>query len=209
MRAITKGNEPACLTQHRATAHSDYGNYGGKPALRQSLITEQRGLCCYCMSRVQPDGQTMKIEHWRSQRTAAFTHLQLIYSNLLGACNGGENGASEHRHCDTLKGDQALLWNPADPAHAIESRIKYKNDGQIFSDDAQFNVELNDVLGLNGPFLKNNRKNALKSMLDWWQLKKPNRGQLQSRINKIDNGAGQIEQFSPVAIWFLKRKLAA
>ena len=67
MRATTKGNEPACLTQHRAAQHSFYHNYEGKDALRAALVAEQRGLCCYCMSRIVADSQKMKIEHWQSQ----------------------------------------------------------------------------------------------------------------------------------------------
>ena len=207
MRAIAKGNEPACLTQHRVSAHCDYGNYQGKTALRAALIAEQRGLCCYCMSRVSADGQKMKIEHWRCQ--ANFPDQQLVYGNLLGACKGGEGGSPEQRHCDTLKGNRDLLWNPATPAHAIESRITYRNNGEIRSNNDQFDNELDTVLNLNIPLLKNSRKSALDVVLSWWQKSSPSPAKVQARITKYDDGNDELAPFAPVAVWFLKRKLAA
>ena len=204
MRAITKGNEPACLTQHRMTQNSTYAGYRGNRALRNSLVAEQRGLCCYCMSQITANGQTMRIEHWKSQ--TGFPAQQLVYANLLGACKGGEGGSVNQFHCDKLKGDQTSMWNPATPAHSIEGRIRYQNNGEIRSDDPQFNGELDTVLGLNITILKNSRKGALEAVLKWWQIKKPNRTQLKAKIEKYDNGVGGLEAFSPVAVWYLKRK---
>ncbi|MCC7074546.1 MAG: TIGR02646 family protein, partial [Deltaproteobacteria bacterium] len=65
MRAITKGQEPRSLVEHRANAHCDYANYADKDGLRAALVRDQRGLCCYCMTRVEATGTGMKIEHWR------------------------------------------------------------------------------------------------------------------------------------------------
>lgn len=207
MRAIAKGNEPACLTEHRAQPHSNFDNYEGKPALRAALVAEQRGLCCYCMTRIVADGQKMKIEHWQCQ--ANYPLLQLKYANLLGTCLGGQGAKPEGQTCDNRKANLDLKWNPATVTHAIESRVKYRNNGEVRSDDQQFNDELDSVLNLNIAYLKNNRKGALEAVQKWWQIKKPNRNQVQARINKIDNGVGELEPFSPVAVWFLKRKLAA
>ena len=61
MRAIAKGNEPACLAEHRATEHSFYQNYQGKDVLRAALVAEQRGLCCYCTSRIYADRQECQV----------------------------------------------------------------------------------------------------------------------------------------------------
>src|SRR4051812_37117651 len=111
MRAIRKGNEPACLTQHRATRDSNYANFRDNQILRIALVAEQRGLCCYCMSRIVADGQKMRIEHWQSQ--TGFPAQQLVYANMLGACKGGEGGSVDQYHCDKRKGDRTLMWNPA------------------------------------------------------------------------------------------------
>ena len=207
MRAIAKGNEPACLTEHRVNNPTDYENYGGKPALRLALMAEQRGLCCYCMSQIAPNRLSMRIEHWQSR--AAFPQRQLVYANLLGACKGGEDGSADQYHCDKLKDDKNLMWNPATPAHAIEARIRFQNNGEIWSDDAVFDGELNTVLGLNISILKNSRKSALEAVLKWWQIRKPSTAKVKTQIARFDNRAGQLEAFSPVAVWFLKRKLAA
>jgi len=110
MRAITKGAEPASLTAHRQTQRCDYDNYADKATLRQALVTDQRGICCYCMGRIRNGSATMKIEHWRCQ--SCYPDEQLNYRNLLGACLGG-NGQPPHlQHCDTRKGviDAILNW---------------------------------------------------------------------------------------------------
>ena len=129
MRAIAKGLEPQSLITHRLTSQGNYDNYTGKEALRHALVDEQRGLCCYCMGRIRPDASAMKIEHWRCQ--SHYGGEQLDYRNLLGACVGGERRPFRSQHCDTRKGDDNLLWNPAEPAHAIEARVQYDPDGTI------------------------------------------------------------------------------
>lgn len=95
MRDITKEIEPRSLTEHRAGEHCDYDNYQGKDELRQALVREQRGLCCYCMGRIRADTASMKIEHWGSQ--ARFPGDQLHYQNLLGACLGGQSQPSNNQ----------------------------------------------------------------------------------------------------------------
>ena len=140
MRAITKGPEPASLIAHRQTAHCDYDNYADKGALRHALVTEQRGLCCYCMRRIHNGPDTMKIEHWQCQ--TRYEVEQLNYRNLLGACLGGDGQPPCRQHCDTRKGNRDLQWNPADPAHHVETRLRYELDGSIRSDDAAFDDQL-------------------------------------------------------------------
>ncbi len=207
MKAITKGDEPACLTERRATEHSFYQNYQGKDALRAALVAEQRGLCCYCTSRISADGRAMKIEHWRGQR--AYPHLQLNYDNLLGACRGGEGEPLLNQHCDTRKGGRDLMVNPASLDQDIVHGIRYQSNGEIRSDHVQLDGEIDDILGLNVAVLKNSRKSVLDVVLAWWQNKKPNHAQVQARIDKFDNGVGELEPFTPVAVWFLNKRLAA
>lgn len=207
MRAITKGAEPACLTQHRAAEHSYYHNYIDKNPLRAALVAEQRGLCCYCTARISADRTAMKIEHWQCQ--ANYPQLQLQYDNLLGACLGGHGAKPEGQTCDNRKANQDLKWNPSTPAHHIEARVKYRSNGEIRSDDPQFDGQLDTVLNLNIAVLKNSRKGALDAVLAWWQVKQPDDAQVQAEIDKYDNGIDELLPFRPVAVWFLKRKLAA
>lgn len=212
MRQIVKGAEPASLTAHRQTPHGDYDNYGPKDDLRYSLIAEQRGLCCYCMGRVHNGPTTMKIEHWRCQ--SRHPNEQLNYRNLLGACLGGHGQPAYLQHCDTRKGDSDLQWNPADMAHHIETRVRYELDGSIRADEAVFDGQLDNVLNLNLPLLKNNRKSVLDAVLKWWKGEKARTGGpvprerfVRARDRHI-TGHGEIAPYCPVAEWWLGQKLA-
>lgn len=212
MRAINKGAEPPTLTAHRKTTHSNYNNYTDKATLRNSLVTEQRGLCCYCMGRIRSDWGAMKIEHWHCQ--SGYGHEQLDYRNLLGACLGGDGQQEEFQHCDTRKGDLDLKWNPADPVHHIQTRIRYELDGSIRSDDSTFDGQLSAVLNLNLTRLKNNRKAVLDAILEWWKGEQArNRGpvpreRFERELRQRSAGTGPLPPFCQVAEWWLEQRLA-
>lgn len=212
MRGIAKGPEPVSLTAHRLTPLCDYDNYAPKDDLRHALVTEQRGLCCYCMGRIHNGPATMKIEHWRSQ--VHHPGERLNYRNLLGACLGGHGQPPHLQHCDTRKGDRDLQWNPADSAHHIETRVRYELDGSIHADDAVFNDQLSQVLNLNLPLLKNNRKGILDAVLEWWKREKARIGGPVSRerfMRERDKHVGRDGEFAPhcqVAVWWLGQRLA-
>ena len=36
-----------------------------KDEIRNALFREQHGLCAYCMRKIRPQGESMKIEHYR------------------------------------------------------------------------------------------------------------------------------------------------
>lgn len=211
MRAITKAAEPPSLIAHRQTPHCDYDNYVDKPALRQALVAEQRGLCCYCMDRIRNGPTTMKIEHWQCQ--AGYPSEQLTYRNLLGACLGGEGQPLHLQHCDTRKGDRDLQWNPGDSSHHVDSRVRYEPNGTIRSDDRVFDSELNEVLNLNLPLLKNHRKSVYDAFLEWWRHEKrrlrgpvPRKCLERERARHV-GGNGELNPFCQVAIWLIEQKL--
>jgi uncharacterized protein (TIGR02646 family) len=212
MRSIKKGTEPTSLVQHRCSAHADYDNYDDKGVLRQHLVAEQRGLCCYCMSRIAADESHMKIEHWHCQKR--YPQEQLHYHNLLGACLGGNGKPRKRQTCDTRKGDFELKWNPADPTHEIEKHIRYQSDGTIKSDDSDFDAELNDVLNLNIKFLKENRQGIMDAVIGWWKREKDRikgpvpRERLEAKRNFLVGGSGVLQPYSRVAAWWIEQKLA-
>lgn len=212
MRTITKGAEPPSLTAHRQTPYCDYSNYLDKAALRQALVSEQRGICCYCMGRIRNGPLSMKIEHWRCQN--GYPDEQLTYRNLLGACLGGNGQPLHLQHCDTRKGDQALKWNPADSIHFIENRLRYEADGSIRSDDHEFDRQLDQVLNLNLSLLKNNRKGVLDGVLEWWQHEKGRirgpvpRVRFEAERNRRINGTDDLGPFCQVAVWWLEQRIA-
>lgn len=214
MRAITKGTEPGSLTAHRKTPHSDFSNYNAddKDELRNALVAEQRGLCCYCMCRIRPTRRDMKIEHWRSQR--CYPAEQLRYENMLGACLGGQNGLRSEQHCDTRKGKKDLKWNPANREHRIEERIRFGMDGSIRAHDPEFNEQLNDVLGLNIAKLKRNRESVITAIADWWKRARRTRDRasrerllLRKRAEHVE-GNGDLQEYCQVVVHWLDKKLA-
>jgi uncharacterized protein (TIGR02646 family) len=156
------------------------------------------------MGRIANDALKMKIEHWRCRDR--YRNLQLDYGNLLGACLGGEGGPPNEQHCDTKKANLDIKWNPAHPAHAVESRLRYLVDGKVESTDPEFNTQLNDVLGLNLAYLKSNRKAVLDSVLTWWRSTPDARQKVQKQIEHRTEAA-EYQTFSPVAVWFLRQKL--
>ena len=212
MRLIVKAAEPQSLTEHRARTNSDFDNYPGKDDLRHALFREQQGLCCYCMNRIRPERVSMKIEHWKNQRR--FLSEQLNYRNLLGACLGGEGKPPHHQHCDTRKGDNDLKWNPANPTHHIQTRVRYELDGSIYSNEADFNEQLNDVLNLNLPKLKNNRKTLLDGVLEWWKREKSRirghvpRNNFVRKRDQFINSSAELRPYCQVAVWWLDQKIA-
>lgn len=208
MRVIRKGGEPASLTERRAAAGTDYDGYPDKDTLRAGLAREQRGLCCYCLSRIRAAHNAMKIEHWHSQ--VKYPAEQLDYSNLLGACLGNEGQRFRDQHCDTRKGDRDLSRNPANPMHRVEDVLRFPGDGRIVSSDPAFDAELNDVLNLNLAFLVNNRKAVLRGFLD----SLPKYGELTAAtLEKIlrqhngEDGAGELLPFCQVVVYWLRKRL--
>ena len=216
MRTIVKGREPASLTQHRLTLPSndykpDYDNCSDKDALRKALVREQRGLCCYCMKEISSDREEMKIEHWQCQ--SRYPTEQLNYGNLLAACLGGDGQPPHLQHCDTKKGNEDLQWNPANPDHHIETRLRYEVDGSIRSDDPTFDAQLCQVLNLNLAELKNRRKGVLDAVLGWWRSEKVKikgpvpRSRLERERNRRTPQTGELKPYCQVAVWWLDQRL--
>jgi uncharacterized protein (TIGR02646 family) len=211
VKTIAKGPEPASLTTHRQIPQCNYENYAAKNDLRLALVTEQNGLCCYCLGRVRNGPTTVKVEHWRSQ--TRYPAEQLNYRNLLGACLGGEGQPGRLQHCDTRKGDRNLKWNPADPTHHIESRIRYEFDGSIRADDPTFDAQLDDVLNLNIPLLKNNRKAVYDAVLEWFRSERRRhqgpvpRERLEREWARHDAAGGELDPYSHIAVWLLGQRL--
>ena len=208
MRRIPKGREPASLTEHRTATGTDYDGYRDKDTLRAYLVKEQRGLCCYCLSRIRPERGGMKIEHWHCQDR--YRAKQLDYSNLLGACVGNEGKPAQYQHCDTRNGDRDLSRNPANRMHRVEDMIQFPDDGRIVSNDAAFDAELNDVLNLNLAFLTNNRKatlTAFPDLLGRGHLSRPSLEKLLRQWNGEEDTA-ELRPFCQVVVYWLRKRLA-
>lgn len=211
MRAIKKSAEPKGLTEFRAVNGNVYDDYSCKQTLREFLVSEQRGLCCYCLCRIRAGASgtlpKMKIAHWHSQ--SLHPEEQLEYKNLLGACMGNQGQEPRKQHCDTRQGDRDIKWNPADPLHPIPAMTYFAN-GLLRSSDPEFDIQINDVLNLNYPFLVNNRK----AVLDAFIKALPRQGTwprpvLERKLRDWDGEShtGELSEYCQVVVCWLQKKL--
>ena len=88
----------------------------------------------------------------------------LEFKWMLGVCYGNsiEKGVKpEDTTCDAHKGNAELTINPFDELSV--RKIKYKADGSIYSDDADINEDVTEILNLNceAISLPETRKNVL------------------------------------------------
>lgn len=225
MRQIKKGKEPKVVSVCRTTPNSNYGSLEKQP-VREALVAEQRGLCCYCMSRIKPTHDRMKIDHFASQskndgkqektesrkKTKPSEDLTLIYGNMLGACRGNDRkGVPEkEHHCDTFKKARKLSFHPCNPDLDIATLIEYSTDGTITSTDERLEKELNNVLNLNLPFLKNYRKATLSAFKA--TLKKDGKipkATWQRHLRKFrgENSDAPLKPYCEVVAFWLQKKL--
>jgi uncharacterized protein (TIGR02646 family) len=205
MRTIQKGSEPVTLTRHRQQPHADYDNYTDKATLRQALVAEQHGLCCYCQSRIRASAEGMKIEHWQCQ--AHHPARQLDFANLLGACSGGHGRPEREQHCDTRKGNSSLCFSVCDPAHPIDRQIRFLGDGTITSDHGAIDEAINAVLNLNLPRLVSNRKAVLEAFQQ--RLQDRRRFDPARELPKWDGSQpGELPEFAQVVVYWLRKRQA-
>ncbi len=158
MRDITKGPEPETLQRHRrdAAVGPTFGNLP-RDEVKAALYADQRGLCCYCTRKV--DLRTERIEHWAPQST--FPDRALDWRNLLLACDGHAGHGPDAHTCDVLKGDAEITL---DPLAGVERWLRYDAQGQILADRADHTHDLEQLLGLNRPWLTRSRRAALEGL---------------------------------------------
>jgi uncharacterized protein (TIGR02646 family) len=208
MRNINKKPEPQSLTKHRCNTDSDYDNYAKKGDLRENLVSEQHGICCYCMQRIRSDSESMKIEHWQSQSPNKFPKKQLDYGNLLGACLGGVGKPKRDQHCDTRKGDDDISFNPANPSHDVESLFKFLGTGKIEANNPQIQSQIDNVLNLNHPRLVNSRREVINAFTQTLQNEKARNTDLFRHLANWDGINGtQLAPFCQVVVYYLRKKI--
>ncbi|MGE0084276.1 MAG: retron system putative HNH endonuclease [Desulfococcaceae bacterium] len=209
MRNISKFHEPNSLVEHRCQSDPSFNNLpaAAKKEIRIQLLKEQGYLCCYCMSRISDHDS--RIEHWHSQ--ANYPQKQLDYGNLLLACCGNQGNRPEYQYCDVRKGDHEILYNPADPTHNVQDKLRYHGDGMIESNDSIFDKQLNEILNLNFSRLQANRKSVIKGVCIAIDKRgvQVTKGQLRQDIRRWDstNSNGELKEYCQVAIYFLNKRL--
>ena len=172
MKHFNKQAEPAQFTSWKA-AHPG-ATYDGdlssrnsaakraKKALKDSLLAEQKYICCYCECRVSEANS--HIEHFRPKDPAQFPHLQLEYNNLLASCTKKPIGSPDE-HCGHKKSNffSTDLVSPLETD--CSDHFTYKMDGTITGVDQRGKVTV-EKLHLDSALLDNQRKNLIDDFLD-------------------------------------------
>lgn len=141
MRTIHKAKEPASLTKYRGAPNATWNGYAEKADAWEQLCAEQGFLCAFCCSRVEPESANLNVKigvapdknrgvrcaHWMPQSVDAAK--QLVWTNLLGSCFGGEGTSEEH--CDVAQRDHELRIHPVFGNPAPETVFTYGSDGSI------------------------------------------------------------------------------
>jgi len=233
MKYIIKKTETKSLREYRSTPNADFNNCP-KDDIRISLIDEQKGLCAYCMSRISNEWNPelgkykTEIEHYKSQDTFngenGSEDLRLIYSNMLGVCNGNAGNQQHKLHCDKSKDlakNKQFLPLTINPLNLnCEQLIYFTKYGEITSDNPLIKRDL-DVLNLNEPDLVKKRKTIIDSIFTnlknahHKQVKNQKEKQAEWKIKSIKNElkkweklTGNLyEEYCQVAIYHLNKEL--
>lgn len=191
MIKINKKKEPHSLTKYKLREPLDIerplADQKVNSDVRKTLFNEQKGLCAYCMSKLQQNKTV--IEHIKPK--SKYTYLARTYTNLLLTCNNIGN------HCDKSKGNNELSSVDKLIFNKIEYYIKYEETGNIYSEYSKIHSDLNNknMLNLNGPFyLKRNRaeifttiRDEIKKDLDDGKNKSEIIENLKKRVLKLEN----------------------
>lgn len=133
-----------------------------KKALKDSLLAEQKYICCYCECAVT--AANSHIEHFRPKDPVQFPHLQLDYGNLFASCTKKPIGPPDE-HCGHHKGNyfSTDLISPLEPD--CSCHFTYKMDGSIVPCDDRGRVT-KEKLHLDSELLNNQRKRLIDTFLD-------------------------------------------
>ena len=130
--------------------------------LREQLIKEQGGICCYCMKRISLNNS--HIEHFRPK--TLFPQIDLDYNNIFASCNGaGENFLDEH--CGHKKEDWWKEGMVSPAGVEVEKIFQYSLDGKMHSvprkPTTNIAQEMIIHMGLDSFHLERNRREAIES----------------------------------------------
>ena len=162
------------------------------------------------MNRIELE--SLRFEHLRPQDE--HRAQQLTHRNLLAACPGGQdNPTHEHRdirHCDVRKGASPLAL---DPVAGVEHRVRYGFvEGRVVGADPEAERDLDQVLGLNAPHLRQLRRRVIEGLIARLRKKYSDktwsRAALEREIARWSSRDGQeFRPFCQVAVEFLRKQL--
>ena len=228
---IHKGNEPFELKKKRLEAkkkglspNEAYKTLSpsSKKKLKKILVSEQGGLCAYCMCKIPRDDVDINIcpitiEHILPQIPNDATDVEqgLDYLNLVAVCNGNRaSSCKNHKFCDLTcdahkKNDVFLKINPT-KAETLTS-IYYTLYGEIESDDPDVKYDLQEILNLNskGSPLVSERKAVLDTIIADMEYIDINSlsTYCQSLLDEFQNETDNKTPYVGIIIWYLNSML--
>lgn len=210
MVRIEKGQEPKTWIEKRTTP--GFTEFESTEDLKNALLAEQGYVCAYCMRRIPtPDPNIdaqARVGHIKPR--SKYPHLQLNYNNLVICCPGN---IDNQPHCDHSKGNELISFDLF--SHQMEDSITYsKFDGAIVSSNELWDKEINQVLNLNHPKLKFNRRETLNGVISILNNKRNKSSvwpihSMLGELNRWQNpdSSGNRLAFAGIVIAFLKKKL--
>lgn len=194
-----------------------------REALVSQLLIEQKGLCCYCMQRIEVEKEDFHIEHLAPQ--SSFKNEEVNYYNLFLSCGSPK---ISKKHCGHFKADYLIpkvvsFFNERSGTRC-QDYFKYTITGEILPKDGCGSMEKNytnyknlniqtkilisviDALNLNALSLKETRKSISESIfslpddLDALNIQLNN-------LNVFDPETGYFISMSEVSKYFLEEKI--
>ncbi|WP_446008498.1 retron system putative HNH endonuclease [Candidatus Electrothrix sp.] len=160
MRYIEKHpEEPEAFSrwkkQNKKADWRDFSTSAEHRELREQLLAEQVGMCCYCEVMLTVDDS--HIEHLKPK--SRYPQERFAYGNLLASCN-------RKKSCGHKKGTWYRPEMVSPLTEGCEERFTYTLDGRMIPSDKEDKLasETIEQLGLNCATLKDRRKSIIKAL---------------------------------------------
>lgn len=216
MKTIYKNDEPQEILQWkskfknkngRVPRYSDLNeveNLPHKILLKNSLLSEQGHICCYCCKPI--DTKNSHIEHIRPKERDEYRAISLEYENLLASCQGYHDREENCGHSKDNAFNEELFVSPLE--ENCESLFEFSNRGKIKAVDgnerAGYTIER---LNLDTEQLNAARTEAMWVSGAMDELTEDECQKLLDKFQSVDE-RGRYAGFSDAIVYQLKKQLA-
>ena len=216
MKRIYKNDEPQEILQWkskfknkngRVPRYSDLNeveNLPHKIFLKNSLISEQGHICCYCCKPI--DTKNSHIEHIRPKERDEYRAISLEYENLLASCQGYHDREENCGHSKDNAFNEELFVSPLE--ENCESLFEFSDRGKIKATDgnerAAYTIE---ILNLDTEQLNAARTEAMWVSGAMDELTEDECQKLLDKFESVDE-KGRYAGFSDAIVYQLKKQLA-
>ena len=216
MKTIYKNDEPQEILQWKSKFKNKNGrvpryfdlneveNLPHKIFLKNSLISEQGHICCYCCKPI--DTKNSHIEHIRPKERNEYRAISLEYENLLASCQGYHDREENCGHSKDNAFNEELFVSPLE--ENCESLFEFSDRGKIKAVDgnerAGYTIEL---LNLDTEQLNAARTEAMRVSGAMDELTEDECQKLLDKFENVDE-RGRYAGFSDAIVYQLKKQLA-